>query len=165
MEIRAPEAVKEHSVEIPHAPGEVLAAAAHAADLWGAGWERAIDGGRLELPVTAGVRHGVLTGRIKVEAAGAGSRVTFSVDQSRYRLNLPAVVVLAFGALGGIGTTLWPFYPKLLAVAPLAVVLALAAWFLVVARLRSSGPEEFLELVAEMPEDPSASEFADPVRE
>ncbi len=158
----APEAAKEHSVEIPHAPREVLAAAAHAADLWGASWERAIDGGRLELPVTAGVRRGVLTGRIKVEAAGAGSRVTFSVDESRYHLNLPAVVVLAFGALGGIGTTLWPFYPKLLAVAPFAVVLALAAWLLVVARLRSSGPEEFLALVSEMPEDLSEADSSEP---
>ncbi len=154
--------MREHSVEIPHEPREVLAAAARAADLWGAGWERAIDGGRLELPVTAGVRRGVVAGRVKVEPAGAGSRITFAVDESRYHLNRPAVAVLAFGALGGIGTTLWPFYPKLLSFAPLAVVLALAAWLLVVARLRTSGPEDFLALVAEMPEDPSAEGLADP---
>ncbi len=41
----------------------------------------------------------------------------------------------------------------LLQVGPLAVVLALAAWFLVVSRLRTSGPNDFLELAAQIDPD------------
>jgi hypothetical protein len=33
-------------------------------------------------------------------------------------------------------------------VAPFGAVLALGGWFLVISRLRTSGPEEFLEAVA-----------------
>ena len=53
--------------------------------------------------------------------------------------------VLAFGALGGIVAMLWPFFPGLLKVAPLAAVLAVVAWLMVAGRLRNSGLEEFVE--------------------
>ena len=43
---------------------------------------------------------------------------------------------------------LWPFYPQLIAVAPFGALLALGGWFLVVSRLRTSGPDEFLDAVA-----------------
>jgi hypothetical protein len=58
-------------------------------------------------------------------------------------------VVLAIGGAGGVSTLLWPFFPHLLELVPLGAVVALGAWMLVVTRLRNSGPEEFLEAVAE----------------
>lgn len=126
-----------------------LVALDRAAESWGAGWERAGLGGRLELPVTAGVRRGVLTCRVEARPAGAGTRLTLTVEAEDYRLNRAAVAILAFGAAGAIAATLWPFFPQLLSVAPLAVVLALCAWFLVAARVRTTTAAEFLELVVE----------------
>jgi hypothetical protein len=136
---------------------------AETADEWGAGWtpeapsgEGSIggaQGGRLELPVTAGIRHGVVSCRVRAEpTAGAreGScRLSLEIESERYRLNVPAVAILSFGGLGAIAATLWPFFPVLLGLAPLAVVLALCAWFLVASRVRTSSPAEFLELVVE----------------
>ncbi len=75
--------------------------------------------------------------------------MTLSAESERYRLNVPAVAILSFGGLGAIAATLWPFFPSLLGVAPLAVVLALCAWFLVASRVRTSSPAEFLDLVVE----------------
>ena len=57
-------------------------------------------------------------------------------------------MVLLFATAGGILTVLWPFFPDLLAVAPFGAVIALGGWFLVITRLRTSGPDEFLEAVA-----------------
>ncbi len=56
-----------------------------------------------------------------------------------------------------------PFFPDLFQLLPFAVVLSLAAWFLVVSRLRSSGPEEFLgdladSLAAELAAEPTGPE-------
>ena len=135
-------------------PAAVLAGVADAAELWGALWRPTPGGGALELPVTAGVRRGVVRGRLEVEAAPAGSRLTLAVEESRYRVHAASVVVLLFGAAGGLAVLLWPYFPPLLRVAPLAAILALAAWFLVVARLRSGGPEEFLGVVRDMAENP-----------
>lgn len=133
------------------------------ADEWGAGWtpeeahdENSIGGGgsgRLELPLTAGIRHGVVTCRVRAEPAAVdreeGCRLTLEVESESYRLNVPAVAILSFGGLGAIAATLWPFFPALLGLAPLAVVLALCAWFLVASRVRTSSPAEFLDLVVE----------------
>jgi uncharacterized membrane protein HdeD (DUF308 family) len=49
---------------------------------------------------------------------------------------------------GGLLTVLWPFFPRLLSVAPFGAVVALGGWFLVVSRLRTSGPDDFLKAVA-----------------
>jgi membrane protein implicated in regulation of membrane protease activity len=91
----------------------------------------------------------VLTCRVEARPAGAGTRLTLTVEAEDYRLNRAAVAILAFGAAGAIAATLWPFFPQLLSVAPLAVVLALCAWFLVAARVRTTTAAEFLELVVE----------------
>ena len=130
---------------------EALASIAEAAEAWGAEWSRQGTGGRLALPVTAGLRHGILDGRVWTEPGGEGgrgTRVRFRVDETRWALHWRAVVILLFGALGAVAFTLWPFYPALLAVAPVSLVLAFAAWFLVASRLRNAGPEDFFELVA-----------------
>jgi len=63
--------------------------------------------------------------------------------------------VLLLATAGGVLTVLWPFFPNLLAVAPFGAVIALGGWFLVITRLRTSGPDEFLEAVAAQGEDVS----------
>jgi hypothetical protein len=58
-----------------------------------------------------------------------------------------------FGALGCAGVVLWPFFPRLLPLAPVGFLMAVATWLMVVARLRNSGIEEFLELVRSLCEE------------
>lgn len=77
-----------------------------------------------------------------------GSVLHFAVEESQQAVNRPAFVVLLLGALGAGAATLWPLFPPLLAFAPVGLVLAVAAWLLVASRLRTSGPEDFFELVA-----------------
>jgi hypothetical protein len=144
----------EHAVELEGGLREALAAVAAAAEAWGADWQPGVNGGRLVLPVLAGIRHGTVAGRVAVEprsggGSGGGSRVGFVPEETRYALNTSAVAILVLASLGGLLTVLWPFYPKLLAAAPLGAVIALSGWFLVVSRLRTSGPDDFLALVVE----------------
>lgn len=147
---REQQEVHEHSVELPLGTDEALAELARAAEAWGAEWRRKGSEGRLVLPVTAGLRHGRLSGRISTESVGddSGTRLRLQVENSRYHLHWQAVVILLFGALGAVSFTLWPFYPPLLELAPMALVLAFAAWFLVASRLRTAGVQEFFELLA-----------------
>lgn len=134
-------------------PARVHAALRGAAEAWGAGWEGAIDGGSLALPVVSGLRRGVLGGRVSLRSAGQGCQVRFEVEESHFRVNRPAAFILVMGALGGLCIVFWPFFPVLLGIAPVAVVLAFAAWLLVASRLRHSGPEDFFELVRRLVED------------
>jgi hypothetical protein len=89
-----------------------------------------------------------LDGELAAEPIPGGSRLSLRVEGSEYRLRLAPISFLVLGGLGGLVLILWPLYPALLRLAPLGVVLALAAWFIVLSRLRVSGPEEFLGLVA-----------------
>jgi hypothetical protein len=146
---------EEHSIEIDLSQDEALTAVGQASEVWGATWRREGSSGRLELPVLAGLRHGLLVGRVWTEPAATGSRLIFRVEERHFRLQWTALIILTLGAMGGITVTLWPFFPSLLGVAPLAVVVAIAAWILVASRLRTSTPGEFLELVAGFPEPAS----------
>lgn len=144
---RTPE-LREHAYEVPLGRDEALAALAKTAEVWGADWRRDGTGGRLVLPVTAGLRHGRLDGSISTEPNGsAATRLLYRVEASDYHLHWRAVVILLFGAFGAISFTLWPYFPPLLAIAPIALVLAFAAWFLVASKLTTAGPEEFFGLV------------------
>jgi len=106
--------------------------------------------------VTAGLRRGAIAGRMTIERRdgtapgylGGASRARLDVTHSSWTLNRTAVGILLCGALGGLVLILVPWFPRLLQLLPFAVVLSLAAWFLVVARLRTSGPDEFLEALA-----------------
>ncbi len=129
---------------------------ARAAELWEAEWRPDAWGGSLTLPLSAGVRSGWASGRVRIESRPGGSRLVYEVEERGYRLRWPAIAILALGAAGGLAATLWPFYPPLLGVAPLAVVLAFAAWLLVASRLTSSTVDDFLELVAGL--DPAAAD-------
>lgn len=152
MEPALPIMRDEHSIETDLARNEALAAVAQASEIWGARWKPEGGEGRLELPVLAGLRHGLLVGRVWTEPAASGSRVIFRVEERHFRLQWTALVILALGGAGGIAATLWPFFPSLLGIAPLAVVVAIGAWVLVASRLRTSTADEFLELVAGSPE-------------
>ena len=125
-----------------------MKALAEHAENWGAEWTPRIDGGEIKLPVTAGLRRGVIAGRITLERHNGASRATLDVNGSEWTINRTAVGILLSGALGGLVLILLPFFPKLLQLMPIAVMLSLAAWFLVVSRLRSSGAEEFLDDLA-----------------
>ncbi|HSG38695.1 MAG TPA: hypothetical protein VLE27_03560 [Thermoanaerobaculia bacterium] len=138
----------EHAIELDLPPEQAVAAVGRTAEDWGAEFERNGTGGTLHLPVIAGIRRGLVTGPVEVQPAGEGSRVTFRPEQSIYYVQTAAVVILLLSAFGAVLTFLWPFFPKLLAVAPFGAVLALGGWFLVISRLRSSGPEDFLAAVA-----------------
>ena len=145
----------EHRIDLAVDPATALDEIAEVAEIWGADFTRDGLGGVLLLPVTAGVRHGVVHGRISVEPDRDGCAVHFAVEEEQYRVRLGVVVVLLLGALGGLSMTLWPFYPPLLQLVPVGLILSTVAWLLVVSRLRSTGPNDFLALVAAEPEGPS----------
>lgn len=140
--------MEEHAIELVCEPQAALKAAAQAAADWGAEFAPATGGGRLRLPVTAGLRHGWMEGELAAEPLPGGSRLSLRVERSEYNLQPGPIAFLVLGGLGGLTLVLWPLYPPLLHLAPLGIVLALGAWFLVLSRLRVSGPEEFLEMVS-----------------
>jgi hypothetical protein len=138
----------QHEIDLNTPPDEALTAVERAAEAWGAELEREGRGGRLRLPVVSGLRRGVMSGPLTVEETPEGSRVLFQPEDSIQVVQAASVVVLLLAAAGGILTILWPFYPQLLPLSALGAVLALGGWFLVVSRLRTSGPQEFLGMVA-----------------
>jgi hypothetical protein len=81
---------------------------------------------------------------VAIEPRADGAEVVLTEGERVLGLNRGAVAVLVIGAVAGVLLALWPFFPKLLVAAPLAAVLAFLTWFMVVSRLRMSGPEEFL---------------------
>lgn len=134
-------------VSIALSAEESLDAVEWAAELWDADWHRHGTGGRLELPVQAGLRRGTVTAKLSTEAEGDTTALVVHVESSHYRLQTVAVSILAAGGLGALALTLWPLYPALLALAPVALILIVVAWLFVASRLQNSGVEEFLELV------------------
>ena len=151
-----PESMREHTLELPEDPVTSLNLVAMAAEAWGGMWQaESRGGGRLGLPVIAGVRRGWVAGQLTVERWGKGSRLTYRVDKSEYKVQKPAALILSLASLGAVVTIIAPLFPTLLRLVPLSIVLCLVAWFFVVARLRNSGPEEFFEdLASESEEDP-----------
>lgn len=161
-EARVPGGPQVHRREVAAPAEAALAAAGEAAEQWGAGWEAEPGGGRLALPVAAGLRHGRVDGRLSVRDSlpgdrGAGPRsvVELTVETADYHLWTPAVAILLVAAAGGALTVIWPFFPRLLPLAPFGALIALSAWLLVLARLQNRGPEEFLEVVALIAEEGS----------
>ncbi len=146
-----PETPQEHALELPEDPRAVLRQVARAADDWGGIWQvRGPDRGRLGLPVEAGVRRGWVAGEVEVEGVGEGScRLRFRVEESEYRVDQATVAVLVLAACGALVTVFLPFFPRLIRLVPVAILLALGAWLFIVSRLRNSGPEDFLQDLAE----------------
>ncbi len=111
------------------------------------------DGGRLAIPALAGLRTGEITGQLSVEPARAsgmpsGVRLRFTVEEENYHLQPVPVMILCCAAFGCLIVLFWPFFPALASLVPFSIVLGVAAWFLVLAKLSNSGPTEFLDEIA-----------------
>lgn len=137
-----------HEIDVGLEPEEAAGAVARAAEDWGAEWTPERGGGRLVLPVVFGLRRGVAVGRVDIASSGRGSRLTWRLESSELVLHRSAVGLLALSAVVLLAATAWPFHPPLLALVPFAAVVGLLAWWLVVSRLRNSGPEDFFAVVA-----------------
>lgn len=137
-----------HQIEVAGPPEAALEAVGRAAEAWGAELERRGLGGQLHLPVVSGLRRGVVSGPVSVDGAPGGARVTFRPEESIQEVQTAPVMVLILALGGAALTVLWPFFPNLLPLAPFGALLALGGWFLVLSRLRSNGPREFLAAVA-----------------
>jgi fatty acid desaturase len=137
----------EHTLELAERPDAALAALRRAADDWGAEVRKEDSDLRLYLPVIHGLRRGVVSGPVRVEATGEGASVIFRLEESDLYVQTASVMILLISVVGAVLAVLWPFFPKLLPIAPFGVVLALGGWFLVLTRLRTSGPDEFLHMV------------------
>jgi hypothetical protein len=145
QELRPP-----HHVDIDQPPGEALIAVAEAAEIWGAAWEPRGAGGSLLLPVVRGLWRGVESCRVSVAASGGGSRLELAIEDSHHEVNRAAFAILFFGGAGGLAVALWPFFPALLPLLPVAGFLAVVAWLLVAGRLRHTDPDDFLQLVVDL---------------
>ena len=154
--------LQDHRLEIEGDAAAVLDELAEAAELWQAHWRRDGTGGSLALPVDVGLKQGLLNGEISTSQNGKKVEVVYSVSDEQYRLRTPAVVVLLFGAAGGLLLVLAPVYPQLFRLVPAALLFSVAAWFLVASQIRTRGPQDFLDLLKEyhdapLAEDPGAA--------
>jgi hypothetical protein len=139
-----------HEVRVALTLAELPDALAHAADGWGAEWTLADgrrDSGRLVLPVVFGLRRGVLVGRVDFTPSGDGAQLVWQLEESHLELQRASVAVLVLAVLALLPALAWPFLPRLLALLPFAAVMGLLAWWLVLSRLETSGPEEFFATV------------------
>ncbi len=140
-------AVEETWVEVDRPVEQALALVERAAEEWGA--EHELEAGRahVALPVRAGLRQGLVEAEVSTQATDGGTRLTLHEIRSHWRVQASAVVVLLVSAAGGIVSFLWPFFPDLVPIAPFGAILALSGWFLVVSRLRTSRPADFLRTI------------------
>ena len=138
-----------HERELDLAVAAVAERLADLADAWAGEWTAEGTGGRLALPVVFGLRRGELAGSVELTALDAGrSRLVWTIDRSDLAVDRASVAILVLALLPTLGSLLWPFFPALFALVPYSAVFGLLAWWLVVSRLRSQGPEEFLAALA-----------------
>ena len=142
-----------HSVDVGLAPEEALEVLRVAVDESGGVWTEEHPE-QFAIPVKAGIRQGYARLRAEIEPSSGGCRLQLSLEEETLRVNTGAAMVLLFGGIGGILVVIWPLHPVLLSLAPIGALLAAAAWLLVLARLRSYGPEDLLLRVAEIAELP-----------
>ena len=136
-------------IELELPPEDAAAALAEATADWNGDWRPGDGGGRLALPVLFGLRRGVAVGRVEIVRVGdERSRLVWTLEQSHLEIHKSAVVVLLIAAVPLAITAAWPFHPPLMALLPFAAVAGLCAWWLVVSRLRSRGPQEFFEALS-----------------
>jgi hypothetical protein len=150
---RRDEPAREHRVELEATPAEALEAVEQASEIWGGEWRREGTGGTLTLPVSAGLRHGHVHGQVTTESRGARSALAFRIERIYYHVHVPAIVILLVGLFGGLLVVFAGFHPPLFELVPAGSFMSLAAWFLVVSKLRTRGSAEFLALVEELAGD------------
>ena len=112
----------------------------------------------LNLPVLAGLRMGKL--RIELAINPDGSSIDWQVTDAIYRFHRQGLVAVAFGAAGGLVAMLWPFFPRLLPLAALGLVLAVVAWMMVGSRVHYRDVIAFWQEVHDLVTEPPPS--ADP---
>lgn len=139
--------MSEHAIDLDLPPPAALAALRRTAEDLGAELQTEGASTKLHLPVLAGLRRGLISGEVEILPTQAGSRLIFRPETAVYHVQTQAVMVLLLATAGGLLTLVWPFVPGLLQIAPFGAVIALGGWFLVVSRLRTSGPDEFLAAV------------------
>jgi len=141
-----------HETDLEARPAEVAARIAAVAEDWGGEWNAGSDGGRLTLPVVFGLRRGLVEVEVELTRLGEGrTRLVWRTAESRLAVERSSVAVLSIAAVPLVVTIVWPFYPALFPLVPVAAIFGLIAWWLVVSRLRSHGPEEFFTQLAEAP--------------
>ena len=155
---RYPRVEREHRVELEVTPAQALEALEQASEIWGGEWRREGTGGTLTLPVSAGLRHGHVHGQVSTESRGARSALAFRIERIYYRVHVPAIVILLVGLFGGLLVVFAGFHPPLFELVPAGTFMSLAAWFLVVSKLRTRGSAEFFALVEELAGDEHAGE-------
>lgn len=149
-----------HTREIAAEPADVRACLRELAGSWDAKLIEDGDGApRLALAVLAGARAGWVGGSITVEAMGndktdddktdGRSRVVFRVEESEYRLVRESAFFLTLAGLGAAVLLVAPFWRPLHGLLPFAIFATLGGWLFLVARMRNSGPEEFLDALVE----------------
>lgn len=146
----------EIELELPReAASEALRAAVEA---WEGEWtELAPDRGRLALPVVFGLRRGFERGTLEIVRLGdERSRLVWTLEESQLHLHRGAVAILLFAALPLLAAVVSPFHPPLFAIVPFAAVTGLLAWWVVISRLRTRGPHEFLESLVRPPIAPDS---------
>lgn len=115
------------------------------AETWGGGWKgEGLDGGRLVIPVLAGLRRGYVGYAVSADGGGPGTRLHFIEEENDLTVHKPTLVVLLIAAAAALTCLLVPFFPRLLPLLPPSIVLSLATWLFIVARLRNSGLDEFM---------------------
>lgn len=131
-----------HVTEIGRAPLWVFGRMGELAEAWGGSFD--VKTGRLELPVSAGLRHGLVVAEVEALAQRDGSKVRLKQVASQYRLDRGSTFALAVAAMAALAALVLPFFPRFWPLLPPALVLTLAAWLFIVARLRTSSVEDFL---------------------
>lgn len=144
------------SIRFDASPERVLDAVAHVAELWGAEFDRRGTGGHLEAPVAAGLRRGVVEAQVETRGAGGATHLTLRTTKESYQLQTREIMVLLMGAAGGLFMVVVPFAPHLFDLLPMAGILLLLAWFLVVSRVRHRNLRDFLHEVRDELADENA---------
>ncbi|HEX4498331.1 MAG TPA: hypothetical protein VIE43_21825 [Thermoanaerobaculia bacterium] len=137
----------EHAIDLDLPPAAALAALRQTAEDLGAELQAEGYGWKLHIPVLAGLRRGLVSGPVEILPTREGSRLVFRPESTVYHVQTQAVMILLLATAGGLLTLVWPFFPRLLSIAPFGALVALGGWFLVISRLRTSGPDEFLMAV------------------
>lgn len=142
MKAPAPPEEAIHSAEIGRAPLWVFSQMGELADRWGGSFDARK--GRLELPVLAGLRYGRVVAEVEALARRDGAKVRLRVVESHYELDRGSTFALAVSAVAAVATLALPFFPHYWPLLPPALIIAVAGWLFIVARLKTSGLEDFL---------------------
>ncbi len=125
------------------------------AETWGGGWQGEGLGGRLVIPVLAGLRRGFVGYAVSADEGSKGTHLEFVEEESDLQVHRPTLIVLLIAAAAALTCLVVPFVPKLLPLLPPSVVLCLATWLFIVARLRNSGLDEFMTDLKDEADEPA----------